>query len=82
MPQELYIYLGELLEIIDELSLKQYENDTSKKKKIQKFHNKIIQEQLHIRMIKKQLHKYIYIYIYISEERLETSEDIRSTIIV
>ena len=26
---------------------------THQKKKIQKFHNKIIQEQLHIRMIKK-----------------------------
>ena len=40
MPQELYIYLGELIEIIDELSLKYYENDTSKKKKFKNFTTK------------------------------------------
>ena len=39
--------------------------------KVKKIHNKIIQKQLQMRMIKKYLKKDIYIYIYISRRKIE-----------
>ena len=62
IPKERYISPGERQEIIDELKLKQYNNRISKNhKSYQKIHNKIIQKQLQMRMIKKYIKKDIYL---------------------